>query len=75
MVAQLATSADAPAPQGRYRLNFNSTSHPNGDYLLYVRATTPSGRRSHPSYGNETYVFDAAELSGAYYPIPIRIQN
>ncbi|MEZ5442411.1 MAG: hypothetical protein R3F15_13090 [Lysobacterales bacterium] len=75
VVAQLATSADAPAPQGRYRLNFNSTSHPNGDYLLYVRATTPSGRRSHPSYGNETYVFDAAELSGAYYPIPIRIQN
>lgn len=71
----LETAVDAPAPQGRYRLDFDSSAHANGDYELFVQATTPSGLKSHPSYGNETYLFDATELSGAYYPIPIRIQN
>jgi hypothetical protein len=40
-----------------------------------VQATTPSGLKSHPSYGDEMHHFETAELSGAYYPIPIRIQN
>jgi len=30
---------------------------------------------SHPSYGDEAHIWDAAELSGAYYPIQIHIQN
>lgn len=71
----LDTAVDAPAPQGRYGLQFDSRAFANGDYELYVEATTPSGLRSHPSYGNETYYFDASALSGAYYPMPIRIQN
>jgi hypothetical protein len=74
-VLQLPTAQDAPAPQGRYLLQFDSTPFANGDYELFVQATTPSGLKSHPSYGDETYHFNASELSGAYYPIQIRIQN
>jgi hypothetical protein len=69
------TAIDAPAPQGRHRLEFDSRAFPNGDYDLFVLATTPSGLKSHPSYGDETYHFDASQLSGAYYPMPIRVQN
>ena len=74
-VLQIDTSIDAPAPQGRYLLEFNSRPFPNGEYELFVQATTPSGMKSHPSYGDELYRFDSATLSGAYYPIPIRILN
>jgi hypothetical protein len=74
-ILQIDTAVDAPAPQGRYLLDFDSRAFANGDYELFVQATTPSGQKSHPSYGDETYRFDATELSGAYYPIPIRIQN
>jgi hypothetical protein len=74
-VAMIDTAVDAPAPQGRYRLEFDSRSFANGDYELFVQATTPSGLKSHPSYGDEAYRFNASALSGAYYPIPIRIQN
>jgi hypothetical protein len=74
-ILQIDTAVDAPAPQGRYLLEFDSRAFSNGDYELFVQATTPSGLKSHPSYGDETYRFDAVELSGAYYPIPIRIQN
>ncbi len=73
---QIDTSIDAPAPQGRYLLQFDSRPFPNGDYELFVQATTPSGVKSHPSYnGDELNRFDPAALSGAYYPIPIRISN
>jgi hypothetical protein len=72
---RLDTAVDAPAPQGRYALSFDSRAWPNGDYDLFVLATTPSGLKSHPSYGNEDYLFDAAQLSGAYYPMPITIAN
>ncbi|MBX3605918.1 MAG: hypothetical protein KF788_11620 [Piscinibacter sp.] len=72
---KLDTAVDAPAPQGRYRFEFDSRGFPDGDYELFVQATTPSGLKSHPSYGDETYQFDAGALSGAYYPIPIRIKN
>ena len=41
----------------------------------FVQATEPSGLKSHPSYGDETYVWDASQLSGAYYPIQIHNQN
>jgi hypothetical protein len=71
----LATARDVPTPQGRYIRSFDSTAFPNGDYELFVQATEPSGLKSHPSYGDETYVWDAAQLSGAYYPIQIHIQN
>jgi hypothetical protein len=71
----LATARDVPTPQGRYIRSFDSTPFANGDYELFVQATEPSGLRSHPSYGDETYVWDAAQLSGAYYPIQIHIQN
>ena len=74
-VLQIDTSIDAPAPQGRYLLEFDSRPFPNGAYELFVQATTPSGMKSHPSYGDELYHFDPATLSGAYYPIPIRILN
>ena len=69
------TAVDAPAPQGRYLVDFDTRGFANGDYELFVQATTPSGLKSHPSYGDETYRFNANALSGAYYPIPIRIQN
>lgn len=74
-VLKLDTAVDAPAPQGRYLLDLDTRSLPNGDYELFVQATTPSGLKSHPSYGDETYKFDAAALSGAYYPILIRVRN
>jgi hypothetical protein len=74
-VQLLSTAVDAPAPQGRYRLTFDSRRFVNGDYELFVQATTPSGRKSHPSYGDEAALFDAQALSGAYYPIPITIRN
>ncbi|MBK8283741.1 MAG: hypothetical protein IPK97_02030 [Ahniella sp.] len=74
-VVLLQTAQDAPAPQGRYALQFDSGAFANGDYELFVLATTPSGLQSHPSYGDEMHHFDAGELSGAYYPIPIRVQN
>jgi hypothetical protein len=74
-VILLDTARDAPTPQGRYALQFNSSAYANGDYELFVQATTPSGLKSHPSYGDEMHHFDASALSGAYYPIQIRIQN
>ena len=74
-VILLDTARDAPAPQGRYTLQFDSAEYANGDYELFVQATTPSGLKSHPSYGDELHHFDASVLSGAYYPIRIRIQN
>lgn len=74
-VIQIDTAIDAPAPQGRYRLEFDSRAFPNGDYELFVQGTTPSGGKSHPSYGDEIEKFGAGKLSGAYYPIPIRIGN
>jgi hypothetical protein len=69
------TARDVPAPQGRYTRVFDASGFPDGDYELFVQATEPNGLKSHPSYGNETYLWDAADLSGAYYPIQIRIQN
>jgi hypothetical protein len=75
VVAQLGTARHAPAPQGRYALQFDSGAFGNGDYELFVQATTPSGLASHPSYGDQLDHFDTALLSGAYYPIQIRIQN
>jgi len=75
LVLSLDTAVDAPAPQGRYLLNFDSSKFANGDYELFVQATTPSGMKSHPSYGDEAHHFDLSVLSGAYYPMPIRIQN
>jgi hypothetical protein len=56
-------------------VQFDSRSFANGNYELFVQATTPSGLKSHPNYGDEMEHFDAAVLSGAYYPIPIAIQN
>jgi hypothetical protein len=75
-VWQIDTAIDAPAPQGRYLMQFDSRPFPNGEYELFVQATTPSGIKSHPSYnGDEFHGVDSAALSGAYYPIQIRISN
>lgn len=74
-VLALDTGRDVPAPQGRYLRTFDSRAFANGDYELFVQATSPSGLKSHPSYGDETYLWDAAQLSGAYYPIQVHIQN
>ncbi len=75
VVLTLNTAVDAPAPQGRYRLNLDTRQFANGEYELFVQAVSPSGLKSHPSYAHVGYRFDAANFSGAYYPIPIRIQN
>ena len=53
----------------------DSTAFAEGDYELFVQATTPSGVRSHPSYGDERHHVAAEQLSGASYPIQIRIDN
>ncbi len=74
-VLKIDTAVDAPAPQGRYLVELDSRAFPNGDYELFVQGTTPSGGKSHPSYGDEIDRFGANKLSGAYYPIPIRIEN
>jgi len=74
-VALINTMRDAPAPHGRYTVQLDTTGYANGDYELFVQATSPNGLKSHPSYGNETYIWNASALSGAYYPIPITIQN
>ncbi len=74
-VVQLSTFRDAPAPQGRYALQLDTRAFPNGDYELFVLATTPTGVKSHPKYNGAAQRFDVSELSGAYYPIHIKIQN
>ena len=42
---------------------------------MLKKRTSPSGLKGHPSYGDETYVWDAADLAGAYYPIGITVDN
>lgn len=74
-ILQLNTAIDAPAPQGRYRLPLDTRAYPNGDYELFLQATSPSGLKSHPSYGHEINHFGSEHLSGAYRPVRIRIQN
>lgn len=74
-VLALETAADAPAPQGRYKLAFDSRAYPNGEYELFLQATSPSGLKSHPSYGDEIHQFGSENLSGAYRPVRITIQN
>jgi len=74
-VLLLDAARDVPAPQGRYTRSFDSRTFANGDYEMFVQATSPSGLKSHPSYGDETHVWDAAQLSGAYYPILVHIGN
>lgn len=74
-VLLLDTARDAPTPQGRYIRTIDLSGWPDGDYELFVKATSPSGLVSHPSYGDETYLWDAADLSGAYYPIAIHLDN
>ncbi len=74
-VLLLDTAREVPTPQGRYTRSLDTTAFANGDYEIFVQAQAPSGLKSHPSYGNETYLWDAAALSGAYYPMQISIQN
>lgn len=74
-VLALDTARDAPAPQGRYIRTLDLSGLADGDYDLFVQATSPSGLKSHPSYGDETHVWDAADLAGAYYPIGITVDN
>lgn len=74
-VLRLDTARHVPTPHGRFIRTLDTTALPNGDYDIFLQAVTPSGLKSHPSYGNEVELWDAAQLSGAYYPIPIRIQN
>lgn len=74
-VLALDTSLDAPAPQGRYVRTIDLSGFAEGDYDLFVKAISPSGLESHPSYGDETHVWDAADLAGAYYPIGITLER
>lgn len=74
-VIALDTAADAPAPQGRYKLPFDSRAYPDGDYDLFLQTTSPAGLKSHPSYGDEIHTFGSEGLSGAYRPVRIRIDN
>ncbi len=74
-IAILNTLRDAPAPQVRYTFAVDTTKFANGDYELFVQATNSQGVKGHPSYAVTAQRWDASELSGAYYPINIRIQN
>lgn len=71
----LDTMRDVPVPHGRYSRPLDTMACANGDYEIFVQAAGPGGLKSHPSYGNDVELRDAAQLSGAYYPIQIRIQN
>lgn len=74
-VALIQTNRDAPAPQGRYTMQFDTRGLPNGNYQLFVLATTPTGLKSHPKYNGVAQRWDASQLAGAYYPITIKVQN
>lgn len=74
-VLRIETAPDVPAPHGRYTRTIDTRAFPNGDCEIFVQALSPSGLRSHPSYGNEVELWNAAQLSGAYYPLQIRVQN
>jgi len=74
-IAVLNTLRDAPAPQVRYTFAIDTKKYANGDYELFVQATNSQGVKGHPSYAVTAQRWDASELSGAYYPINIKIQN
>ena len=74
-VWQIDTAIDAPAPQGRYLLQLNSRPFPNGEYELFVQATTPSGRKVTQVIMATNYAaLHSAALSGAYYPITMQFR-
>jgi hypothetical protein len=75
LIASLNTSQDAPAPQVRYLFQFDTRNFTNGDYELFVQATNDKGIKSHPAYHGFAFKWDASEISGAYYPINITIDN
>lgn len=74
-IALLTTSRDAPAPQVRYVFDFDSRRYPNGDYEIFIEATTNSGVKSHPEHPGGAFRWDASEWSGAYEPVNIKISN
>jgi len=75
IIASLQTNLDAPAPQVRYSFNIDTRNFPNGDYQLFVQATNDKDVMSHPSYSGFAFKWDAEEISGAYYPIEVKINN
>ena len=74
-IAVLSTARDAPAPQVRYVFKIDTRRFANGEYELFVQATTASGLKSHPEYPYSAFRFDSSGWSGAYEPVLITIQN
>ena len=74
-IAVLTTARDAPAPQVRYAFKFDTRRYANGEYELFVQATTGSGLKSHPEYPYSAFRFDPSEWAGAYEPVIITIKN
>ncbi|MEO6996416.1 MAG: GDSL-type esterase/lipase family protein [Lacunisphaera sp.] len=74
-IAVLNTNRDAPAPQVRYVFAIDTSRFPNGDYELFVLATTSTGLKSHPEYPGSAFRWDASVWSGAYEPVNITIAN
>lgn len=75
IVASIHTNEDSPAPQLRYVFNVDTRSFTNGEYELFLQATDSKGYKSHPSYHGFAFRWDAEEISGAYYPVRVTIEN
>lgn len=75
LIASIDTDLDAPAPQIRYTFKINTREYGNGEYELFLQATDSKGIKSHPGYHGFAFMWDASEISGAYYPISITIEN
>ena len=75
LFASVNVSEDSPAPQIRYAYDFNTVVWANGLYDIFVQAIHPSGLKSHPAYAGFAHTWDASEISGAYKPVRIEIDN
>ncbi|GLR19495.1 hypothetical protein [Portibacter lacus] len=74
-LATITTNALAPAPQSRYEFKIDTRKVNNGEYELFAIAENENGLKSHPNYDGFAFKWDAEEISGAYYPIRVTINN
>jgi hypothetical protein len=75
LVATLETNQDAPSPQLRYRFNIDTKAYENGVYEVFLQAFDSKGIKSHPAYHGFAFNWDASEISGAYWPVEITVNN
>lgn len=76
-IAVLTTNRDAPAPQVRFVFPIDTRLFANGEYELFVEATTHAGLKSHPEYPDGAFKWTSGTgaWSGAYEPVLITIAN